>query len=151
MIDAIARDLAITRYGLAESLHVPIGAVDETAISTYVGEIQKVLNGGLARMALLVQAKPPPARDPRFPIWDIDGCHVLHQRLQIWVDVAYTRYERRFRQATIHLCLTSGQALPPSFSGLRARNSSSPPLREVNLCPRTIWYPQRKRGLNPAC
>jgi hypothetical protein len=92
MIDEIARDLAITRYGLAESLHVPIGAVDETAISTYVGEVQKVLSGGSARKALLVQAKPPPALDPRFPIWRIDGCQVLHQRLQVWADVAYTRY-----------------------------------------------------------
>jgi hypothetical protein len=44
MIDEIARDLAITRYGLAESVHVPIGAVDETAITTYVGEVQKVLS-----------------------------------------------------------------------------------------------------------
>jgi hypothetical protein len=99
MIDAIARELAITRYGLAESLHVPIGAVDETAISTYVGEVQKVLNGGSARKALLVQAKPPPARDPCFPIWDIDGCHVLHQRRQVWVDVAYTRYRRAYQEA----------------------------------------------------
>jgi len=73
MIDAIARELAITRYGLAESLHVPIAAVDETAISTYIGDVQKVLNGGSARKALLVHARPPPARDPRFPIWDIAG------------------------------------------------------------------------------
>ena|ERR1700722_10007982 len=99
MVDEIARDLAITRYGLAESLHVPIGAVDETAISTYVGEVQKVLSGGSARKALLVQAKPAPARDPRFPIWDIDGCQVLHQRLQVWVDVAYTRYRRAYHVA----------------------------------------------------
>ena len=99
MIDEIARDLAVTRYGLAECLHVPIGAVDEAAISTYVGEVQKVLSGGSARMALLVLAKAPPPRDPRFPIWDLDGCRILHQQLQVWVDAAYTSYRRAYRAA----------------------------------------------------
>ncbi|MGE5567241.1 MAG: hypothetical protein ACM3YN_13935 [Parcubacteria group bacterium] len=99
MIDGIARELAITRYGLAESLHVPIAAVDETAISTYVGDIKSVLNGGTARRALLVEARSPPPRDPRLPIWDVEGCHILHQPLQVWVDVSYTRYRRAYRTA----------------------------------------------------
>lgn len=96
MIDEVARDLAITRYGLAECMHVPIGAVDEKAISTYVGEVQKVLSGGSARRALLVLARPAPESDPRFPIWDVNGCDILHQQLQVWVDVGYTRYRRAY-------------------------------------------------------
>lgn len=99
MIDEIARDVAITRYGLAESLHVPIGAVDEAAIFAYIGTIVKILSGGSARKALLVQAKPPPPRDPRLPIWNVANCHVLHQPLQVWVDIAYTRYRRAYRAA----------------------------------------------------
>lgn len=99
MIDEIARDQAVTRYGLADGLHVPIAAIDETAISTYVGTIERVLSGGSKRRALMVQAGPPPARDSRFPIWDLEGCDVLHQRLQVWVDVAYTRYRRAYRAA----------------------------------------------------
>lgn len=99
MIDAVARDLAIRRYGLAESLHVPIGAVDEAAISTHIGTVVKVLGGEPARKALLVQIFPPPARDPCFPIWMRDNCHVLHQSLQVWVDIAYTRYRKAYRAA----------------------------------------------------
>lgn len=99
MIDVIARDQAITRYGLAEDMHVPIAAIDEAAISTYIGDVQKVLSGGPARKALLVLAKPAPARDLRFPIWDVDGCDILHQRLQVWVDVTYSRYRRAYRAA----------------------------------------------------
>ena len=99
MVDEIARDLAVTRYGLAKCLHVPIGAVDEAAISTYVGEVQKVLSGGSARMALLVLAKAPPPRDPGFTIWDLDGCRILHQQLQVWMDAAYTSYRRAYRAA----------------------------------------------------
>jgi hypothetical protein len=99
MIDEIARDVAIGRYGLVECLHVPIAAVDEEAISNYVGMIQRVLNGGSTRRALLVLANAPPARDERLPIWEIEGCHILHQRLQVWVDVTYTRYRRAYRAA----------------------------------------------------
>jgi hypothetical protein len=99
MIDEIARNLAITRYGMAECVHVPIGAVDETAITAYVGEVQKVLSDGPARKALLVLARAPSTHDPRFPIWDVDGSHVLRQQMQVWVDVTYTRYRRAYRAA----------------------------------------------------
>lgn len=99
MIDEIARNAAITRYGLAESLHVAIGAADEMAITTYVGEVLKVLSGGSAHKALLVLARVPSTRDPRLPIWNVDGSHVLLQQLQVWVDVTYSRYRRAYRTA----------------------------------------------------
>lgn len=99
MIDKTARDQAVTRYGLAECLHVPVAAADEATISTYVGEVLKVLSGGSVHQALLVLARSPPARDPRLPIWGIDGCDILHQQLQVWVDVTYTRYRRAYRAA----------------------------------------------------
>lgn len=99
MIDDIAREVAISRYGLAECLHVPIAAVDEAAISTYVGEVRAVLSGGSSRKALLVCAKTPPPPDARFPVWHVEGCHMLHRPMQVWVDVAYTRYRRAYRTA----------------------------------------------------
>jgi hypothetical protein len=99
MIDEIAREVAIRRYGLAECLHVPIAAVDEAAITTYVGDVQRVLGRGSVRRALLVQARPPSPRDPSFPIWDVEGCHILHQPLQVWVDVEYSRYRPAYRAA----------------------------------------------------
>jgi hypothetical protein len=50
VIDQIARDLALHRHGIPECLHVPIAAVDEAAISTYVGKIRQTLTGrGLDR------------------------------------------------------------------------------------------------------
>ena len=93
-VDEVARNEAITRYGLAENLHVPIAAVDEAAISSYIGTVRKILNGGALRKALLVELPPPPARDLRFPIWDVGGSDILHQRMQVWVDVTYSRYRR---------------------------------------------------------
>lgn len=99
VIDEVARNQAITRYGLATNLHVPIAAIDEAAIAAYIGTVRKVLNGGALRRALLVEIPPPPARDPRLPIWDVDGCDILYQRMQVWVDVTYTRYRRAYQAA----------------------------------------------------
>jgi transposase InsO family protein len=92
MIDPVAKEIAVRRYGLPECLHVPIAAVDEAAITAYVGTIQRVLSGGSARRAFLVLANAPPARDMRLPIWNVGGCDMLDRRLPVWVDASYTRY-----------------------------------------------------------
>ncbi len=99
MIDAIAQDIAVNRYGLAADLHVPIAAVDEEAIGTYVGQVQRVLSGRSSRRALLVLANPPPDPDMRLPISRMAGCDILHRRLQVWVDYSYTPYRRAYRKA----------------------------------------------------
>ncbi|MBB5747037.1 hypothetical protein [Brevundimonas variabilis] len=45
-------EIALYRYGLAACLHVPIAAVDETAVTTYVGDVLQAVGG--QRRALLV-------------------------------------------------------------------------------------------------
>lgn len=99
MIDEIARDRALNRHGIPLCLHVPIAAVDEAAIATYVGEIKAVLSGGGQRRAFLVEAYPPEPRDPCYPIWDEPGSAMLHHPLQVWVHVGYTRYRQAYRRA----------------------------------------------------
>jgi hypothetical protein len=99
MIDAIARDVALHRYGLATCLHVPIAAVDEAAVTTYVGDVLQSVGSANGRRALLVRARPPDPPDPRFPVWAMAGSDILHQPLQLWVDVTYTRYRQAWRTA----------------------------------------------------
>lgn len=99
MIDEIARDRALNRHGIPLCLHVPIAAVDEAAIATYVGDIKAVLSGGGQRRAFLVEAYPPAPRDPCYPIWDEPGSAMLHQPEQIWVHIGYTRYRQAYRRA----------------------------------------------------
>jgi hypothetical protein len=99
VIDEIAKEIARSRYGLPDCLHVPIAAVDEVAISTYVGTIVRVLNGGTKHKALLVEVPEPPPRDDRFPIWDLQGSTVFFQSLQVWVDVSYTCYRPAYHRA----------------------------------------------------
>jgi hypothetical protein len=99
MIDEIARDQALHRYGIPECLHVPIAAVDEAAISTYVGEIRQTLSGRGFRKAFLVHAHPPPPVDLCYPIWDEPGSAIFHQPLQVWVHVGFTRYRQAYRRA----------------------------------------------------
>jgi hypothetical protein len=42
LIDKAAREVALTQWALPDNLHVPIAAVDEAAITTYIGEIEEV-------------------------------------------------------------------------------------------------------------
>lgn len=99
LIDEIARDLALTRYGVPLCLHVPIAAVDERAIGSYVGEIVETLSGRGDRKAFLVKTDAPPPIDPCLPIADEPGSGIFHQSLQVWVHISYTRYRQAYRRA----------------------------------------------------
>jgi len=99
MIDEVAREWALTRWGLPECLHVPIAAVDETAITRHVGDIVRSLSRELTREAVLVRARATPQPDDRFPIWRIEASAIFRSELQVWVDVAYTRYRSAYRRA----------------------------------------------------
>jgi len=99
LIDNAAREVALTQWALPDCLHVPIAAVDEAAITAYIGEIEEVLTGGWPRKAFLVRTKEPPSIDTQLPIWEIPGSKVLHERRQVWVHIGFTRYRRAYRTA----------------------------------------------------
>jgi hypothetical protein len=99
LVDHAAREIALTRSVLPDCLHVPVAAADETAITTYIGEIERVLADGSPRRALLVRIKQPAPVDPRLPIWDLEASRVFHARRQVWVHIAFTRYRNAYRKA----------------------------------------------------
>ena len=99
LIDNAAREVALRQWALPDCLHVPIAAVDETAIAAYIGEIEDVLAGGSPRKALLVRTKEPPSVDTQLPIWEVPGSKILHERRQVWVHNGFTRYRRAYRKA----------------------------------------------------
>jgi hypothetical protein len=99
MTDQVARDIALNRYVLPECLHVPIAAVHEEAITTYIGDIVHVLAEGTPNKAFLVRAKEPPAIDDQLPIWQLQGAVVFHRQMQVWVHVSYTRYRKAYQKA----------------------------------------------------
>jgi hypothetical protein len=98
LTDHAARDRALGN-GVPENLHIPVAAVDEDAIRKYIGEIEQVLGRGSPAKALLVRTKEPPPVDLRFPIWDIEGSKIFHDRMQVWVHVDYTRYRQAYLKA----------------------------------------------------
>ena len=99
LIDEAARTVALRQYALPECLHIPTAAVDEAAITTYIGEIEQVLADGSPRKALLVRAKKPPAIDAELPIWELPTSLVLHEPRQVWVHIGFTRYRRAYVKA----------------------------------------------------
>jgi hypothetical protein len=99
MIDVVASEYALSRYGIPPCLLVPIAALDEAAITAHVGEIRQTLSGRGMRRAFLVHAHPSPPIDPCYPIWDEPGSAIFHQTLQVWVHVGFTRYRQAYRRA----------------------------------------------------
>lgn len=99
LVDHAARELAITRWALPDCLHVPIAAVDEAAITTFIGDIEQVLAQGSPPKALLVNIKEPASIDPELPIWELPSSGVLHLRRQVWVHIGFTRYRNAYSKA----------------------------------------------------
>ena len=99
LIDRAAKQIALTQSVLPECLHIPIAAVDEAAIKTYIGDIEQVLAAGSPPRAFLVRTKEPPPIDRRLPIWELASSSVFHLRRQVWVHVAFTRYRHAYRKA----------------------------------------------------
>jgi hypothetical protein len=99
LVDHAARDIAITRWALPESLHVPIAAVDENAICAYIGSVERVVSGHGVRKALLVTVPEPKPIDPLLPMSDHPNVGILHARKQVWVHIAYRPYRAAYRRA----------------------------------------------------
>ena len=97
--DEVARDIALHRSVLPECLHVPIAALNEEALSTYIGTIVRVLARGTPNKAFLIQVMEPSPIDDRLPIWKLEGSAILHHPMQVWVHVGYTRYRRAYQKA----------------------------------------------------
>lgn len=99
LIDQVAKEIALRRWGLPECLHVPIAAVDEAAIATYIGEIDRVLIAGSPNKALLVRCENLPVIDPSLPISRYESAELVHRPLQVWVHVGYNGYRRAYKKA----------------------------------------------------
>ena len=87
---------AIRHWAVPECLHVPIVALDESAITDHIGDIVEVLSPG---RALLVEVDPAPPRDERLPIWTHPSSSVFFERRQVWVSHSYSRYRYAYVKA----------------------------------------------------
>ena len=59
IIDEVAKSDVINKWGMPESLHLPISAKDKDSIITYIGEIVKELSAPNTNNAFLVNVPAP--------------------------------------------------------------------------------------------
>jgi hypothetical protein len=97
LIDEAATETAIRRWALPTCLHVPIAAVDEAAIRTYIGDTEPL--GRPPHRAFVVTVTAPAAIDPLLPINDHPNASILHASRQVWVHIAFNRYRAAYRKA----------------------------------------------------
>jgi len=92
--------------GLLPCLYVPIAAIDNSAIETYVGKIHAHLTLRLKRNALLVKVYEPEKPDTRLSIWTLPAAAILHHPQQVWVHVDYSGYRQAYMRAFPDVDLT---------------------------------------------
>jgi hypothetical protein len=98
IVDKFARDIAITKYALPVSVHIPVAAKEEVDITKYIGRIVDVLVPGIQNRALLVEPYYTPKKDD-LPIWQLPESEILHYPQQVWVHVDYTGYKNAYLKA----------------------------------------------------
>lgn len=132
-------DSEAPRFGLADSLLVPIAACDLESIETFVGEVERIKRGRGGRIqALAIRPHSRRAQaSESLPIWSHPARAEFERRLfparQIWVHVDYGAY----RKAYLEL---DGQEIPAGYfldhvqnrEAMHLRGNSHPFLR---LCP----------------
>lgn len=97
-VDQFARDLAVTKYALPMSVHIPVAAKEESDIDKYIGRIAEVLVAGLPNRAFLVEPYVIPQKDT-LPIWQLPESAILHHPKQVWVHVDYSGYKSAYLKA----------------------------------------------------
>ena len=127
------------KFGLPESLLIPIAARSVEEIELYVGNIDRKIVGrsGRVNAMAVVPHHWPPLKEASTPLWSYEKSEEyerrLHPRQQIWVHIDYTNY----RKAYVRLNM---QAIPKGYfldhiqnrEAIRLREYSHPYLR---LCP----------------
>ena len=96
--DEKAREVALRAWKVPECLHVPIAAVSEAAIATYIGEIEDERQNRAGLKALLIRIPSPPPRDERLRIWELLGAPEFFSPLQVWVDISLNGYRPAYRK-----------------------------------------------------
>jgi len=98
-IDTVAKSDVINRWGMPESLHLPISAKDKESIVRYVGNIIDELSAPNTDNAFLVEVPKPTSINTKLAVWKLPESRILHQALQIWVHVDYKGYRKAYIKA----------------------------------------------------
>jgi hypothetical protein len=132
-------DPSASTFGLPACLRIPIAAADVDAITTYVGNVQKVITGRNKRAnALLVKPyENSVSKHPRVKLWKEPLAAQYEERLypanQVWVHVDFAGYRNAYQQFDIPP-IPEGYFLDhiQNREAIRLRRYSHPFLR---LCP----------------
>lgn len=98
-IDTLAKSDVIKKWGMPESLHLPISAKDRESIARYIGNIVAELSAPNTNNAFLVEVPEPTSINTKLAVWKFPESKILHQALQVWVHVDYKGYRKAYIKA----------------------------------------------------
>ncbi len=99
--DPVARERALRRAAMPESLLIPIAAVDRDAIVRHIGSVCEPIPGVRMGNAFRVIAEGGP-RPSDLSVWRHQNAHVISQTVQVWVAAKYTGYRKAYKTVFPH-------------------------------------------------
>ncbi len=98
-IDIVAKSDVINKWGMPESLHLPIATKNKESIAKYIGNIVAELSVPNTDNAFLVEVPKPTSINTKLAVWKLPESKILHQVLQVWVHVDYKGYKKAYKKA----------------------------------------------------
>lgn len=96
-IDQAAKERAVRKAAMPETLLIPIAAVNEDAIKRHIGKNCTQVRSTRIGNAFCVSAECGPEPSD-LAVWKHGRAFILNQPVQIWVDVAYSGYRKAYRE-----------------------------------------------------
>lgn len=95
-VDPAAKERAIRKAAMPETLLVPIAAISKEAIERFIGSDCAAVARTRPGNAYRVIAECGPERTD-LAIWEQSRSQVLNQRIQAWVDIRYSGYRKSYK------------------------------------------------------
>lgn len=96
-VDRTAKRIASRKFGLPESLHIPIAARSLVALSRFVGYVENVK--GVGEGAYLVRLHEEIEIDQQLEISNLENSSSLHATEQVWAHSDFDHYRGAFKKA----------------------------------------------------
>ena len=96
-------DKKSSKFGLHESLVIPIAARTPDAIKEYIGDIEKMASGSKNAFIVTFEPLAPPNE---LEIWKNPRSYLLQARKQLWVDVDDRNYRKLYKNIFPEIDLT---------------------------------------------
>lgn len=94
--DKTAASISSGHWGLHDSLHILIAALDELTITKCIGDVVEKYKRRNRIEGFLIRVKEPYSHQMNIPVWNSQKANLLNPALQLWVSGAASDFRKLF-------------------------------------------------------